>query len=220
MKIENLVLNGYSIGVHGISGENVSETVKQILEKGIEIRGWGGILSTVQMHSTLERMSENEIRDIENYRYFVDSNGNWANVIVAVPETIKINDDIYFLGHYSYDSNFAQKGDSKSGAFLPFSKYTSMINMIPKEFIVGVIYGNYNDNKIEFIQNPDFFSNKSLEEQLKFIEGMKANGINVGTIEQLRNFRRTKLYQTLLNNGDEYFKQVEEYLSKEANQKV
>ena len=81
--------------------------------------------------------------------------------------------------------------------------------MVPKEFIVGVVYGNCNDSKIKFIQNPDFFSNKSLEEQLKFIEEMKAKGINVCTIEQLRSFRKTKLYQTLLNNGDEYFIQVE-----------
>ena len=219
MTLEEIIPSDYSIGIHGISGENPLEKAKQILENGIKINGWGGILSTAQMHSVLSLLSPEERKSIKEYRYSFDSNGNWANIIVAVPETIKIIDDTYFLGHYNNCSHSFQKGDDKSGAYLPVTKYTAAIGMVPKEFIVGIAYGNLNSGAINFIPNSEFIAKKTLEDQLLLIEQMKAAGVSIFTIEQWRKVIDSPMVQASIQNGNEYYVQVNEYLSKGAAQK-
>ena len=187
IKVLDSIDGSYSVGVHGVTGmQNMPvdgssiEVAKKITESGLETKGWGGILSNTCMFGQKKNFTTKEYRKIIDYYYTNDSNSQFANILVAVPESFQDREGKqYFLGHFNPTTQFA-KGLDEAGDSLPLNKIVDEDKCLPKEFIVGYYYGTFNTSEITFVPNPDFIGFRSKEEQDAFFEQLKGKLEKVG----------------------------------------
>ena len=157
-----------SIGIHGVkklslSQDNISN---RIMNEGLELQGWGGILSSVIMFGKIKDLSSNDLRNLYNYAYGIGNKGEITNVLFGFPEIITNSQGKdFYLGYYSQKNiNGYAKGQEKAGSDLPLNILFDMKHHIPNDFIIGCIKTNANNPNINFISNSSFygFSNNQL----------------------------------------------------------
>lgn len=212
----------YSIGVHGITGDgDCIEKAEKILQEGLKNKGWGGILSNVQMYGQKKKMTDDDTKDLVNYFFGHLDHNKYANIVVAIPDRLSdINGEEYFLGYFNKVSGYA-KGIDKAGDSLPLNQMVENTKIMPKEFIVGYYYSEYNSDKFVFIPNPKFIGFMSSEEQMLFFEKIKDELIKnfyLDTPEAL--IRKLTLLKNFgITYNTEYHRQLEEYC-KEKNKNI
>ena len=217
-----MVPTDYSLGIHGITGNNDYEEIARLIVKdGLKFSGWGGVLSSVAMYPQLKDISDDALNKIFNYSYSINDNEQCVNVLVALPN--KFNDAFgneYFLGHYNECNEGYAKGVDKAGGNLPITKFTEKIRTLPKEFIVGYNVGRANSREFTFIPNPDFIGLKKEEDKQVFFETLLAQGLKdcAYTTTEAEMMINHPLFEKFKNGENEYWKQYQEYLkSKKEN---
>lgn len=207
----------YSIGIHGITGDgDYIEKAEKIMQEGLRNNGWGGILSNVQMFGQKKKMTNNDLKGLVRYFFGqLDHNNKYANIVVAIPDRLSdINDEEYFLGYFNKVSGYA-KGIDKAGDSLPLNQMVEATKMMPKEFIVGYYYSEYNSNEFTFVPNPKFIGFMSEEEQKMFFEKIKDELINKHHLDKPEALiSRLAILKTFgIKEGTEFQRQLEEYCS-------
>ena len=79
----------YSVGVHGVTkSDNMIDTADCIMDKGLAIHGWGGLLSNVKMYGQMKNFNDFWFGKLVNYFYGqTDCNEIFTNILFAFPET-------------------------------------------------------------------------------------------------------------------------------------
>ena len=202
-----------SIGVHGVKVNTLSneDISKKIIDNGLNIYNWGGLLSTIKMYGRVKDLSDDDIKDIYNYSYGINENGKIVNFVFGFPEIItNSNNKSFYLGYYNkYD-----EGETIAGSNLPLNNLFDKTRLIPSDFIIGSVIQKENIENIDFIMNNKFYgfnNNQDFYDNL-FNELKKHN---------ILNFIEAYEYLDLLSQYGIDFKlikdQYEEYLSKEEN---
>ena len=231
LKLSLMIQPNYSIGVHGITppknqdlatqNENFCEIAEKIMKSGLKTFGWGGLLSNVQMFGQVKDLTPQDWNDFFDYRYYSDNEGNWVNIVVAIPDIFIDKQGIeYYLGHFqksSASSGYAKGGYGKD---FPINKFVDKKKYLPKEFIIGYFYGKFDKLEIHFIPNPEYIGIKSLEQQSEFFEKIKEDLISFkmcSVNDALIYIKTRKLFNLPL--GD-YFLQLSEYYDIENSEKT
>lgn len=171
-----LVSPDTSVGVHGISKECTKELFDEIMMNGLNVNGWGGVLSTCVMFGPCDEMQDYDFDRLLNYVYSVDNNGNCANVIVGIPSSFKDKDNNQYFGGIfkaQVKTDFYAKGRDEYGANLPINNYIEQLKKIPSEFIVGVLFYNSNDKQLYFYINKNYIDYKGPTFKKEFFEKNK-----------------------------------------------
>jgi len=155
--ISNLDPN-YSIGIHGVTGAgNHLEKIPSILSQGLRLKGWGGILSNVAMFGQIKDLTERDYKELYDYTYGADNEGNIINIFFAFPETYTTEEGReFYLGNFPKVSGYA-KGQAEAGDHNPLNKISEMQEVIPKEFILGYSVMKMETDNFSFYKNPNFY---------------------------------------------------------------
>ncbi len=203
----------YSIGVHGVTrSDNMIDTADCIMDKGLYIHGWGGLLSNVKMFGQLRDVNDFLLEKIVNYFYGqTDCNEIYTNILFAIPETFTDRDGKkYFLGHFNRNTGYA-KGDDKAGDSLPVNMMTESTGVVPKEFIFGYTIHRLNSDDFRFILNPDFVGFMSDDKKSEVFESIKDKLIDAGMLDEENYFKVISTLQSFGLDIEEYHKQMLKY---------
>ena len=150
-----------SIGVHGVKEEtllNEPDIAEKVLSKGLELKGWGGILSSVKMFGRVKDLGDADIKRIYQYAYGIGDDGNIINFLFGFPETItNSNGEEFYLGHFV--ENEIGKGQKNAGSELPLNVLCDEKRHISNKFVIGCIISPFNVRTIELRENPCFYGN-------------------------------------------------------------
>ena len=204
----------YSIGIHGItSSDNHIDVANSIMNNGLMLNGWGGILSSVEMFGRLKNMDDRDKKKLLNYFYGkVDSENKFVNVLFAFPQTLKDYDNKeYFLGYFKKTSGYA-KGVDEAGDGLPLNRMAEADSLIPKEFIVGYMVQQLNSPYFQFVKNDSFIGFMSLGKQKEYFESIKNRLINDFNMTDKDGIVMvTTFFKNCGMNIPEYYKQADRY---------
>jgi hypothetical protein len=204
----------YSIGIHGItSSDNHIDVANSIMNNGLILNGWGGILSSVEMFGRLKNMDDRDKKKLLNYFYGnVDSENKFVNVLFAFPQTLKDYDNKeYFLGYFKKTSGYA-KGVDEAGDGLPLNRMAEADSLISKEFIVGYIIKKCDSNYFEFVKNDSFIGFMNDGKQKEFFEGIKDRLVNDYSVVDKEEVNRVvSFFKESGVQLPEYFKQANRY---------
>ena len=205
----------YSIGIHGISRTNdYVEAAKSILNEGLKLYDWGGILRSVMMLGRLKNMDDRDKRKLFNYFYDgPDCDGRYVDVVFAFPKTLKDFDDKeYYLGFFKKVSSGYGKGIDAAGAGLPLNMMAEADHLVPREFIVGYMVHKCNSEYFEFVPNDCFIGLASEFKQKEYFESIKDRLIDEFNLVDKEG--ANKVISFFKKSGmeiPEYFKQVDRY---------
>ena len=203
----------YSVGVHGVTkSDNMIDTADCIMDKGLAIHGWGGLLSNVKMYGQMKDLNDFWFGKIVNYFYGqTDCNEIFTNILFAFPETFTdSNGKEYFLGHFNRNTGYA-KGDDEAGDSLPINMMTESTNTVPREFIFGYTINRLNSDDFRFVLNPNFIGFKSNEFKTEFFESIKDKLIDAGLLDKDNYFEVISKLQSFGLDIEEYHKQMIKY---------
>ena len=163
-----------SIGVHGVKEEtllNEPEIVEKVLSKGLELKSWGGILSSIRMFGQVKDLGTADLEEIYKYTYGVGRRGEIVNFLFGFPEVITNSQkEEYFLGHYINSSK--GKDDPNAGLDLPLNALCDDERLVPREFIIGTIVFQDFLPRPTVTKNPNFYGELSPEMTQKFHDNL------------------------------------------------
>ncbi len=166
-KIIKSLDDNMSIGIHGIGNNrieknndlSIDEIGSKITNTGLELHGWGGLLSSVKMFGRVKDLDKNDLQRIYNYIWQFGNNGEIVNILFGFPEIITNSEgNEFYLGYYNQDNvvGFA-KGHDQAGDNLPLNKLFEHLKLIPNDFIIGCIKSKQNNPNSEFKINRNFY---------------------------------------------------------------
>ena len=178
------VLPVSSVGVHGFScssEDEIDEKINSISDKGLNIseNARGGVYYNCQMFgyypfNTIDK--KQVICEMQKYKYNVDNQNNFVNVIIAIPTTMTSSSGKkYFLGKLepNFRTGWYQK-DNANATQIPINEFIEERANIPSEFIYGFYVGKNEDSGNEtFKINSNYIGLKSKEDQATFFEQIK-----------------------------------------------
>ena len=150
-----------SIGIHGVKEETLlkePDIAEKVLSEGLELKGWGGILSSVKMFGRVKDLGDADIKRIYQYAYGIGDDGNIINFLFGFPEIItNSNDEEFYLGHF-VESELG-KDEKRAGSELPLNVLCDAKHHISNKFIIGCIISQSNVSTIDLHENPCFYGN-------------------------------------------------------------
>lgn len=178
------VLPVSSVGLHGFSCDSIDEIdekINSISDKGLNIsdNARGGVYYNCQMfgYYPFSSIDKKQVAcEMQKYKYNVDNQTNFVNVIVAIPTTmISANGKEYFLGKLepNFRTGWYQK-DNANATQIPINEFIEEQANIPSEFIYGFYVGNCeNEGNETFKINSNYIGLKTKEDQAIFFEQIK-----------------------------------------------
>ena len=165
--IEDILISESNIGVYDLyidSFKNVSSIVVDLMTKGIRMPVLYRLMNKVSMYGHGEDVG---------YSNVLSGIGKSCSIIVAFPIAMKGRTFTYFLGNMdaidARKTRYYERSENKDIQSLWFFKLIDQANHIPKDFIVGALLTDGNNEK-EFAINPNYIGFKDEEYQENFIE--------------------------------------------------
>lgn len=232
---DEFILKDSFVGVHGITGKrsydhelSIEEIANNILDKGLFVTDWGGLLSNIVL---LGKLKDFTFFEAQSYSYPSKLSSDSYNIVISIPETITSREgETYFLGNLPRTIDDFNPGDrgfdselSNIVKFNPINRYVIDNKLMPSELIAGYIV-NIN-NQTSFVQNKNYIG-VSKENEEKFIDKLnpsKYNLINIkediSSVEEKLN-RAIDMEKSLNISGySSYFKEAINFL-KENNKSL
>lgn len=229
--LDYIIVPESSVGVHGITfrkeignNEELLKIAETIINEGLKVNKSGGqnIALTCSLFGDAESYNRDELLDYFCGPISVSNDDTYTSIVIAIPNVmVDAEGKEYFLGNFPK----GLEKDNQVFATFPINRYILDKGFIPREFIVGYIYGNVNINPGEeeysFKSNPHYIGLRSDEEKIAFFENIKSSLLKYGvreiTPEILNEADFSELFQRLNLPKDEYLKQAKEYASKKYN---
>lgn len=236
MEVKNIfddfVIENSFIGVHGITGKrsydhilSIEEVAKNIIDKGLVVTDWGGLLSNIVL---LGKKADFTFFEAQGYNYPSKLSNDSYNVVISIPETITSRDgETYFLGTFPRTIDSFNPGDrgfdnelSNRVKFNPINKYVIDHKLMPSELIAGYIVSI--DNQTSFVPNENYIG-ISKEKEADFVDKFNPSKYNLINIkEDLSSVyekynKAVEIEQNLNINGySSYFKEAVEFLKENS----
>ena len=159
-----LLDNNTSIGIHLIMKDKKDNTDlstidvgKTIMEQGLKLYNWDGILNIVKMWGRVSDLSRTDLKKLYNYILNLDKHEELALLLFGFPEEITNSEnESFYLGYYNDQTNEYFKNYKETGCNLPLNNLCERIQFIPKEFIIGCITKEKDDSKVRLIVNKHY----------------------------------------------------------------
>lgn len=173
--LDEIVVDGSSIGVHEITKENPFKIYNKILEEGMYSRGGTnasqGITSTIWFCG--RQNYDFDVKKLWDWYFQKTHEGEHCKIIIALPEIIEKSDGTkYYMGKYDNINTYLSN---------QYTQY-KIIDKIPSEFIVGcILFDLHNDINIDttrdnyrFVLNPNYIGLKNIESQKMYYDEYNA----------------------------------------------
>lgn len=163
-KYIELLDDNTSIGIHAIMKDKEDTTDlstidigKAIMEEGLRLYNWDGILNTVKMYGRVCDLSRTNLKKIYNHIVNLGKTEELALLLFGFPEEITNSEnEKFYLGYYNDEAYEYFKNYKKTGCNLPLNHLCERIQFIPKEFIIGCITKKKDDQEIKFTVNKQY----------------------------------------------------------------
>ncbi len=190
---DEFILEDSFIGVHGVSGkrnynhdQTIEEVTKSILDNGLNVTDWGGLLSNVVLLGNKEDFT---FFEVQSYSYPSNLSLDDYNIVVSIPSTITSRTgETYFLGCLprtkdELDSSNRGLDDeiAREVKFNPINRYVIDNKLLPPELIAGCVVTS-KDN-VYFIKNEKYIgTSKEIEEN--FVDKFNPSKYNLINIDE------------------------------------